>query len=144
MGDPKGFLKIGMKPAGNRPIHERTGDYSEVEQVLNSEDRMLQASRCMDCGIPFCHWGCPIGNFIPEWNDFLFNNQWKKAYDLLSATNNFPEITGRICPAPCEHSCVLSINDEFEYPLPTLLHCGGSASLQGKTFRHPFLQSHPK
>jgi len=112
MGDPKGFIKIKKKPAGNRLIHERTGDYSEVEQVLNSEDRMLQASRCMDCGIPFCHWGCPVDNLIPEWNDLLYHGDWKGASDRLHSTNNFPEFTGRICPAPCEHSCVLNIEEE--------------------------------
>ena len=112
MGDPKGFMKIKKKPAGNRPVHERTGDYSEVEQVLNSEDRMLQASRCMDCGIPFCHWGCPVDNLIPEWNDLLYHGDWKGASDRLHFTNNFPEFTGRICPAPCEHSCVLNIDEE--------------------------------
>jgi glutamate synthase (NADPH/NADH) small chain len=112
MGDPKGFIKIKQKPAGNRPIHERTGDYSEVEQVLNSEDRMLQASRCMDCGIPFCHWGCPVDNLIPEWNELLYQGDWKGASDRLHSTNNFPEFTGRICPAPCEHSCVLNIDEE--------------------------------
>ena len=112
MADPKGFMKIKMKPAGNRPIHERTRDYSEVEQVLNSEDRMLQASRCMDCGIPFCHWGCPVDNLIPEWNDLLYQGDWKGASDRLHYTNNFPEFTGRICPAPCEHSCVLNIDQE--------------------------------
>lgn len=109
MGDPKGFIKIKKKPAGNRPVHERTGDYSEVEQVLNSEDRMLQASRCMDCGIPFCHWGCPVDNLIPEWNDLLYHGDWKAASERLHSTNNFPEFTGRICPAPCEHACVLNI-----------------------------------
>lgn len=112
MGDPKGFMKIKLKPAGNRLVHERTGDYSEVEQVLNSEDRMLQASRCMDCGIPFCHWGCPVDNLIPEWNDLLYKGDWKGASDRLHFTNNFPEFTGRICPAPCEHSCVLNIEEE--------------------------------
>lgn len=112
MGDPKGFIKIKLKPAGNRPVHERTGDYSEVEQVLNSEDRMLQASRCMDCGIPFCHWGCPVDNLIPEWNELLYHGDWKGASDRLHSTNNFPEFTGRICPAPCEHSCVLNIDEE--------------------------------
>lgn len=111
MGDPKGFLKIKKKPAGNRPVHERIGDYSEVEQVLNSEDRMLQASRCMDCGIPFCHWGCPVDNLIPEWNELLYNGDWKGASERLHSTNNFPEFTGRICPAPCEHSCVLNIDN---------------------------------
>jgi glutamate synthase (NADPH/NADH) small chain len=112
MADPKGFMKIGKKPAGNRPVHERISDYSEVEQVLNSEDRKLQASRCMDCGIPFCHWGCPVDNLIPEWNDLLFQGDWKGASERLHSTNNFPEFTGRICPAPCEHSCVLNIGEE--------------------------------
>ncbi len=101
-----------MKPAGNRPVHERIRDFSEVEQTLNSEDRMLQASRCMDCGIPFCHWGCPVDNLIPEWNDLLFRGDWKGASERLHATNNFPEFTGRICPAPCEHACVLNIDEE--------------------------------
>lgn len=112
MGDPKGFLKIKQKPAGNRPIHERKTDYSEVEQVLNSEDRQLQASRCMDCGIPFCHWGCPVDNLIPEWNDLLYRGDWRGASERLHYTNNFPEFTGRICPAPCEHSCVLNIDGD--------------------------------
>ena len=112
MGDPKGFLKIKRKPAGNRPVHERTADYSEVEQVLNSEDRQLQASRCMDCGIPFCHWGCPVDNLIPEWNELLFKGDWRGASERLHHTNNFPEFTGRICPAPCEHSFVLNIEED--------------------------------
>ena len=112
MGDITGFLKIKRKEAGNRPLHERICDFSEVEQVLNSEDRMLQASRCMDCGIPFCHWSCPVDNLIPEWNDLLFKGDWRAAYERLNATNNFPEFTGRICPASCEHACVLSINQE--------------------------------
>ena len=112
MADVTGFLKIKRKEAGNRPLNERICDHSEVEQVLNSEDRMLQASRCMDCGIPFCHWSCPVDNLIPEWNDLLYKGDWKAAYLRLSATNNFPEFTGRICPALCEHSCVLNINKE--------------------------------
>jgi glutamate synthase (NADPH) small chain len=112
MADPTGFLKIKRKEAGNRPVHERICDHSEVEQILNSEDRMLQAARCMDCGIPFCHWMCPVDNLIPEWNDLLYKGDWKGAFDRLNATNNFPEFTGRICPAPCEHSCVLNINNE--------------------------------
>ncbi|MCX6302888.1 MAG: glutamate synthase subunit beta [Bacteroidia bacterium] len=112
MADITGFLKIKRKEAGNRPIHERICDFSEVEQVLNSEDRMLQASRCMDCGIPFCHWSCPVDNLIPEWNDLLFSGDWRGAYERLSATNNFPEFTGRICPASCEFACVLNINQE--------------------------------
>ncbi len=112
MVDPRGFIKIAKKPAGNRPVHERIRDFSEVEQTLNSEDRRLQASRCMDCGIPFCHWGCPVDNLIPEWNDLLYRGDWKGASDRLHSTNNFPEFTGRICPAPCEHSCVLNIGEE--------------------------------
>jgi glutamate synthase (NADPH) small chain len=112
MADPTGFLKIKRKEAGNRPIHERICDHGEVEQTLNTEDRMLQASRCMDCGIPFCHWACPVDNLIPEWNDLLFKGDWKSAYDRLYSTNNFPEFTGRICPASCEHGCVLNINGE--------------------------------
>ena len=112
MADPNGFLKIRRKEAGNRPLNERVNDFSEVEQVLNSEDRKLQASRCMDCGIPFCHWSCPVDNLIPEWNDLLYKGDWKGAYMRLAATNNFPEFTGRICPASCEHACVLNINQE--------------------------------
>jgi glutamate synthase (NADPH) small chain len=112
MADITGFLKIKRKEAGNRPINERIRDHSEVEQVLNSEDRMLQASRCMDCGIPFCHWSCPVDNLIPEWNDLLYRGDWKGAYARLASTNNFPEFTGRICPASCEHACVLNINKE--------------------------------
>lgn len=112
MADITGFLKIKRKDAGNRPVHERICDFSEVEQILNSEDRMLQASRCMDCGIPFCHWSCPVDNLIPEWNDLLYKGEWRAAYERLSLTNNFPEFTGRICPASCEHACVLNINQE--------------------------------
>lgn len=112
MTDATGFLKIKRKDAGNRPLHERVCDFSEVEQVLNSEDRMLQASRCMDCGVPFCHWSCAVDNLIPEWNDMLYRGDWKGAYLRLIATNNFPEFTGRICPASCEHACVLNISQE--------------------------------
>jgi len=112
MADITGFLKIKRKEAGNRPVHERICDFSEVEQILNSEDRMLQAARCMDCGIPFCHWGCPVDNLIPDWNDFLHKGDWRDAFERLNATNNFPEFTGRICPAPCEHACVLNINKD--------------------------------
>jgi glutamate synthase (NADPH) small chain len=112
MADPTGFLKIKRKEAGNRPVYERICDHGEVEQTLNTEDRMLQASRCMDCGIPFCHWACPVDNLIPEWNDLLYKGDWKSAYDRLYSTNNFPEFTGRICPASCEHGCVLNINGE--------------------------------
>jgi glutamate synthase (NADPH) small chain len=112
MGNPKGFLTVKRKNAGNRPIEERIYDFGEVEQTLNSEDRMLQASRCMDCGVPFCHWACPVANLMPEWQDMLSKGNWKGSIDVMQSTNNFPEFTGRICPAPCEKACVLSINDD--------------------------------
>jgi glutamate synthase (NADPH/NADH) small chain len=110
MADPKGFLKIERKEAGNRPLQDRIHDFGEVEQTLNSEDRKLQAARCMDCGIPYCHWACPVINVIPEFNDLLYRGVWRKASAVLHATNNFPEFTGRICPAPCEDACVLTID----------------------------------
>ena len=110
MGDPKAFLNIPRQEAGYRPIHERITDFGEVEQTLNSHDRQLQASRCMDCGVPFCHWACPIGNKQPEWQDALFRGKWQEAYEILSATCDFPEFTGRICPALCEKSCVLKLS----------------------------------
>ena len=112
MGDPKGFMTVGRLDAGYRPKEERIFDYGEVEQTLNEKDRKLQASRCMDCGIPFCHWGCPVGSKIPEWQDAVYRGNKEEAYYILHSTNSFPEITGRICPAPCEKSCVLAIHDE--------------------------------
>lgn len=112
MGDPKGFMKVPRKDAGYRPVSDRVSDYSEVEQTLNEEDRALQASRCMDCGIPFCHWGCPVGSKIPEWQDAIYRGRKDEAYFILHSTNSFPEITGRVCPAPCEKSCVLAIHEE--------------------------------
>lgn len=111
MGNPKAFLTIARKEAGYRPIHDRIHDFSEVEQTLNSNDRRQQASRCMDCGVPFCHWACPLGNKPPEWNDALYKGDWELAYRLLNATNDFPEFTGRICPALCEKACVLNLMD---------------------------------
>jgi glutamate synthase (NADPH) small chain len=112
MGNPKGFMTIGRKPAGYRPMHERTKDYSEVEQTLDIKDRKDQAARCMDCGVPFCQWGCPVMNNMPEWQDAIFREDWKGAIDGLHVTNNFPEFTGRICPAPCENACTLNIRKE--------------------------------
>ncbi|WP_167617728.1 glutamate synthase subunit beta [Maribellus sediminis] len=112
MGDPRGFMTVGRIDAGYRPKEERIFDYGEVEQTLNEKDRKLQASRCMDCGIPFCHWGCPVGSKIPEWQDAVYKGNKAEAYYILHSTNSFPEITGRICPAPCEKSCVLAIHDE--------------------------------
>ncbi|MDD5856374.1 MAG: glutamate synthase subunit beta [Prevotella sp.] len=109
MGNPKAFLTIHRKEAGYRPVHDRIHDFGEVEQTLNSNDRRTQASRCMDCGVPFCHWACPLGNKPPEWNDALYKGDWELAYRLLSSTNDFPEFTGRICPALCEKACVLNL-----------------------------------
>ena len=108
MGNPKAFLEIHRQEAGYRPIHDRIHDFGEVEQTLNTHQRREQASRCMDCGVPFCHWACPLGNKAPEWNDALYKGDWELAYRLLSSTNPFPEFTGRICPALCEKACVLN------------------------------------
>ncbi len=110
MGNPKAFLTIPRQEAGYRPIHERITDFSEVEQTLNTGERKLQASRCMDCGVPFCHWACPLGNRPPEFQDALFKGKWHDAYEILTRTNDFPEFTGRICPALCEKSCVLKLS----------------------------------
>jgi len=113
MAEIKGFVKYKRKKTGYRPIEQRILDYKEVELALTPEDIIQQAARCIDCGIPFCHGlGCPLGNNIPEFNDMIYKGQWQKACELLHSTNNFPEITGRICPAPCETACTLAINDE--------------------------------
>jgi glutamate synthase (NADPH/NADH) small chain len=111
MGNPKAFMTIPRKEAGYRLISERIHDHGEVEQILNREDRKQQASRCMDCGIPFCHWACPLGNKMPEWQEYISRGDWKRGVEILHETNNFPEFTGRVCPAPCEKSCVLSLHD---------------------------------
>lgn len=109
MGNPKAFLTIGRQEAGYRPVHDRIHDFGEVEQTLNSKERRQQASRCMDCGVPFCHWACPLGNKPPEWNDALFKGDYELAYRLINSTNDFPEFTGRVCPALCEKACVLNL-----------------------------------
>ncbi|WP_040160512.1 glutamate synthase subunit beta [Nigerium massiliense] len=114
MADPRGFMKVPREVAQRRPVEERVHDWNEVypgtpgRAVLPIISR--QASRCMDCGIPFCHSGCPLGNLIPEWNDLIYRDRWRAATDRLHATNNFPEFTGRLCPAPCETACVVGIN----------------------------------
>ena len=108
MKNNKAFIEIHRQEAGYRPIHDRIHDFGEVEQTLNTHQRREQASRCMDCGVPFCHWACPLGNKAPEWNAALADGDWELAYHLLSATNPFPEFTGRICPALCEKACVLN------------------------------------
>ena len=108
MGKNSAFLEIHRQEAGYRPVQDRIHDFSEVAQTLSSRERRLQASRCMDCGVPFCHWACPLGNKAPEWNDALYKGEWETAFRLLSTTNPFPEFTGRICPALCEKACVLN------------------------------------
>ena len=110
MGKPTGFLEFERELPSKRSVNERLKDYKEIEQKPDDALTNKQAARCMDCGIPFCHNGCPLGNIIPEFNDAVYDQNWALAYQILSSTNNFPEFTGRICPAPCEASCVLGIN----------------------------------
>ena len=110
MADPKGFLKHSRELPTSRPARQRTGDYQEIYEAFPVEKTREQASRCMDCGVPFCHSGCPLGNIIPEFNDAVYRQDWLEAIQILHSTNNFPEFTGRICPAPCEAACVLGIN----------------------------------
>ena len=112
MGDPTGFLKHDRALPTRRPVDVRIRDWREVYEQFPAQDLHDQAGRCMDCGIPFCHNGCPLGNLIPEWNDLSFRDDWAEAIERLHATNNFPEFTGRLCPAPCEAACVLGINDD--------------------------------
>ncbi len=112
MADPQGFLKLDRHTPTRRPVDVRIRDWKEVYEDFPPEAVRDQASRCMDCGIPFCHNGCPLGNLIPEWNDLVYRDDWREAIERLHATNNFPEFTGRLCPAPCEAACVLGINDD--------------------------------
>jgi len=112
MGKPTGFIEIQRKKHPTRLVEERIHDWREVYLPSPTGDLMEQGARCMDCGIPFCHQGCPLGNLIPDWNDLVYRDKWRTAIDRLHATNNFPEFTGRLCPAPCEGSCVLGINDD--------------------------------
>lgn len=137
MGNPKGFITVPRVESGNRPINERVEDFSEVEQRLNDSDRQLQASRCMDCGIPFCQWSCPIGNTMPEFQDAVYRGDWKEAIDVLHMTNNFPEFTGRICPAPCEKGCVLNIHEE-----PVTIRENENATIE-KAFSLGFVKPNP-
>ena len=112
MGDPAGFLQAGRSPPKRRPIAERKGDFREVYQRWPESEAKEQGGRCMDCAVPFCHMGCPLGNIIPDFNHQVYRGNWESALRVLLSTNNFPEFTGRICPAPCEASCVLNINDD--------------------------------
>ena len=135
MGNPKAFLEIHRQEAGYRPIHDRIHDFGEVEQTLSTRERKLQASRCMDCGVPFCHWACPLGNKAPEWNDALYKGDWELAFKLLTTTNPFPEFTGRICPALCEKACVLN---RFNHE-PTTNREDECAIIEG-AFREGYIQ----
>jgi glutamate synthase (NADPH) small chain len=110
MGKPTGFLEFGRELPDKRPVQQRVHDYNEFVERFPDEKLNQQSARCMDCGVPFCHSGCPLGNIIPEFNDAVYRKNWLEAYEILSSTNNFPEFTGRICPAPCESACVLGIN----------------------------------
>jgi len=112
VGDPKGFINTRRETPKRRPVDLRLMDWREVYEPFETNKLKLQAGRCMDCGIPFCHNGCPLGNLIPEWNDLVFNDDWREASERLHATNNFPEFTGRLCPAPCETACVVAINKD--------------------------------
>ena len=112
MGDVRGFLKWKREPTHYRPVEERLRDWKCVQEDFPPEKTQEQAARCMDCGVPFCNPGCPLGNIIPDWNDLVYRDHWADALQRLHATNNFPEWTGRLCPAPCEGSCVLGINDD--------------------------------
>ena len=112
MGDPKGFLRHRRQTPSSRPVAVRLKDWNEVYEPMSVEGLTDQASRCMDCGIPFCNNGCPLGNLIPDWNELVYRGDWKRAIDALHATNNFPEFTGRLCPAPCEAACVAGVSTE--------------------------------
>ena len=111
MGKPTGFKEYNRELPGKRPVEERIKDFKEIYQPFPKEKLKRQAARCMDCGVPTCHAGCPLGNLIPDWNDFVYRDRWRDALDQLLLTNNFPEFTGRLCPAPCEEACVLAINE---------------------------------
>ena len=112
MGKPTGFLELERQDRKYAPVADRITHYNEFVIDLSDEELSNQGARCMDCGIPFCHWGCPVDNLIPEWNDLLYKGDWRGASERLHHTNNFPEFTGRICPAPCEEACVLGINED--------------------------------
>ncbi len=112
MGKPTGFLEYPRKDRGYKPVEERIKHFGEFVIALDEQELGTQGARCMDCGIPFCHDGCPVNNIIPDWNDLVFRGEWQKAIKVLHSTNNFPEFTGRICPAPCQESCTLNLNDD--------------------------------
>ncbi len=121
MADPTGFLKTPRRDFSRRPVDVRIQDWHEVYEAMPEESVREQAARCMDCGIPFCHQGCPLGNLIPEWNDLARRGNWREASERLHATNNFPEFTGRLCPAPCESACVVGITSEASHGEPVTI-----------------------
>jgi len=137
MAEIMGFLKIKRKTAGFRAVCERVKDYKEVSFLPSQEHSYNQSLRCMDCGVPFCHWGCPIGNYIPEWNNLVSAGLWEKAYEFLAATNNLPEVTGRVCPALCEYPCTLGINDD-----PVTIRENELAIIE-YAFQHGLVKPHP-
>lgn len=137
MADPKGFLTHTRALPNTRPVIERVRDYKELYEEFPREKTIQQASRCMDCGVPFCHNGCPLGNIIPEFNDAVYEEDWQQAYEILSSTNNFPEFTGRICPAPCESACVLGINQ----PAVAIEHI--EKNIIEEAFKRGFVRSLP-
>ncbi|MGH7893579.1 MAG: glutamate synthase, partial [Candidatus Binatia bacterium] len=112
MGKITGFLEYVRETPHKEPVPQRLKHWREFDEKMPEAELRIQGARCMDCGIPFCHKGCPLGNIIPDWNDLVYRNRWKDAIDRLHSTNNFPGFTGRICPAPCEEACVLNINDD--------------------------------
>ena len=137
MADPKGFLKYTRELPKTRDPEERVKDYKELYEDFDDTKTVQQASRCMDCGVPFCHSGCPLGNIIPEFNDAVYEGDWQLAYEVLSSTNNFPEFTGRICPAPCETACVLGINQ----PPVAIEHI--EKSIAEVAFEKGYVRPHP-
>ncbi|MCR9286880.1 glutamate synthase subunit beta [Saprospiraceae bacterium] len=137
MADPKGFLKHTRELPTTRDVETRLKDYKEIYQDFATDKTIDQASRCMDCGVPFCHNGCPLGNVIPEFNDAVYREDWKEAFDILSSTNNFPEFTGRICPAPCEAACVLGINQ----PAVAIEHI--EKSISEKAYEMGYIKAEP-
>jgi glutamate synthase (NADPH/NADH) small chain len=137
MGKVTGFLEIQRAKQPTRPVQERTRDWREVYLPYAEAEITQQTARCMDCGIPFCHQGCPLGNLIPDWNDFVYRDRWHAALDRLHATNNFPEFTGRLCPAPCEGACVLGINND-----PVTIKATEAAIIE-RAFHEGWVVAHP-
>jgi glutamate synthase (NADPH/NADH) small chain len=137
MGKATGFLEIQRAKQPARPVEERVGDWREVYLPYAAPALKEQTARCMDCGIPFCHQGCPLGNLIPDWNDFVYRDRWRAAIDRLHATNNFPEFTGRLCPAPCEGACVLGINND-----PVTIKATEAAIIE-RAFDEGWVVAHP-